>query len=44
MTAECGLPYDHPKHYPTLDGVIIKCDGDSSKRENYDSSAINKPS
>lgn len=45
MPTECGLPHDHDKHFPILEGgVVIKCDGDSSKRENYDGSYANKPS
>lgn len=44
MAAECGLPQDHPKHFPIVDGVVILCDGDASARPNYDGSAINKPS
>lgn len=43
MPAECGLPHDHEGHLEQRDGVIFKCDGDSSKRPNYDSSAPNKP-
>jgi hypothetical protein len=42
MAAECGLPYDHDKHYEMVDGVLIKCDGDSTKRLNYDGSQPNK--
>lgn len=42
MPADCGLPYDHDKHYPECEGVIIKCDGDSSKHPNYDGSVANK--
>lgn len=36
MAAECGLEYDHPKHLDQADGVIFKCDGDATKRPNYD--------
>lgn len=40
MPAECGLPYDHPKHLAEDSGAIYKCDGDSTKRENYDAPVI----
>lgn len=44
MAADCGLPVEHPKHFPIVEGVVIKCDGDPNKRPNYDGSAANKPS
>lgn len=44
MTAECGKPHDHDPHLDQIEGVIIKCDGDSTKRKNYDGTAANKPS
>lgn len=43
MASECGLPYEHPKHLDSKDGIIFKCDGDPDKRPNYDGSAANKP-
>lgn len=36
MTAECGLEHDHDKHIDIQDGAVFKCDGDSTKRVNYD--------
>lgn len=42
MPAECGLPHDHEEHFEFVEGVLIKCDGDSDKRPNYDNSIANK--
>jgi hypothetical protein len=40
MAADCGLNYDHDPHLDEDSGAIYKCDGDSSKRENYDAPVI----
>lgn len=42
MAAECGLPYDHEEHRDFVDGLLVKCDGNSDKRPNYDGSEPNK--
>lgn len=40
MAAECGLPHDHEPHLDEESGAIYKCDGDASKRENFDAPVV----